>query len=183
MTRIKMLTQAEMNDDQRRVYESAVAGRRGHAPAPLVAWLGSPELADRAQKLGEFVRYQTTLPPRLSELAILITARHWTAQYEWFAHKQEALKARLDPAVIDDIACRRQPRLENRDERVVYDFTVSLIETHAVRDDLYRATVDSLGERGVVELVGLLGYYTLISMTVNTFELGPPSGTAAELEP
>ena len=79
MTRIKMLTQAEMNDDQRRVYESAVAGRRGHAPAPLIAWLGSPELADRAQKLGEFVRYQTTLPPRLSELAILVTARHWTA--------------------------------------------------------------------------------------------------------
>jgi 4-carboxymuconolactone decarboxylase len=183
MTRIQILTQDEMTDDQRRVYEAAVAGRRGRAPAPVIAWLKSPEFADRAQKLGEFVRYQTTLPPRLSELAILVTARFWTAQYEWFAHKQEALKAGLGPVVIDAVACRRRPCFENGDERVVYDFSRSLIETHSVHDDLYRATVDAVGERGVVELVGLLGYYTLISMTLNTFEIGVPNGARAELDP
>ena len=183
MTRIQMLTQAEMTDDQRRVYEATVAGRRGRAPAPVIAWLESPEFADRAQKLGEFVRYQSTLPPRLSELAILVVARYWTAQYEWSAHKQEALRAGLGPVLIDDIAHRRQPRFENGDERLVYEFSMSLIENHSVHDDLYRATVDALGERGVVELVGLLGYYTLISMTLNTFEIGVPNGAGAELEP
>jgi 4-carboxymuconolactone decarboxylase len=159
MTRIRMLTQAEMTDDQRRVYEATVAGRRGRAPAPVIAWLESPELA------------------------ILVIARYWTAQYEWFAHKQEALKAGLGPALIDDVARRRQPHFENGDERLVYEFSMNLIENHSVHDDLYRATVDALGERGVVELVGLLGYYTLISMTLNTFEIGVSNGAPAELEP
>src|SRR2546426_12540188 len=103
MPRITIPTPAEMNDEQRQVYEATVAGRRGRAPAPLLVWLQSPELANRAQKLGELVRYETTLPPRLSELAILVVARFWTAHYEWFAHKREALKAGVDPGVIDDI--------------------------------------------------------------------------------
>jgi 4-carboxymuconolactone decarboxylase len=135
-----------------------------------------------AQKLGEFVRYETTLPPRLSELAILIIARHWTAQFEWTAHKAEALKGGLDPEIIEDIANRRAPRFKNPDEPVVYDFSVSLNQTHAVPDELYQRAVATIGLRGVVELVGILGYYTLISMTLNTFEI-LPEGTAPELTP
>jgi 4-carboxymuconolactone decarboxylase len=178
-----MLTQSEMNEDQLRVVEATVAGKRGRVPAPLIAWLRSPELANRAQKLGEFVRYDTTLPPRLSELAILVTARFWTSQYEWYAHKPIALKAGLAPGVIDDIAHRRHPNFENSDEAVVYDFSVSLHETHAVPDSVYLAAVEALGERGAVELVGLLGYYTLISMTLNTFEIEVPEGFRPELAP
>src|SRR5579862_7878312 len=104
MPRIKLPEPSEMSEAQRRVYDAAVAGRRGRAPMPLLAWLASPEFADRAQSLGEFLRYQTTLSPRLSELAILVVARFWTSHYEWFAHKKEALKAGLDEAVISDIA-------------------------------------------------------------------------------
>jgi 4-carboxymuconolactone decarboxylase len=183
MPRIKIRAREEMTEEQRRVYDATVAGKRGRAPAPLIAWLESPVLADRAQKLGEFVRYETSLPPRLSELAILVMARHWTAQFEWTAHKKEALKGGLDPAIIDDIANRRLPGFKNEDERVVYDFSVTLNTSHTIPDGLYRTAVDTIGTRGVVDLVGILGYYTLISMTLNTFEIDPPDGQPAELKP
>jgi len=176
MPRLDMPDAADMTDDQRAVCDETIAGRRGHVPVPLRAWLASPELARRAQRLGEFVRYKTSLPPRLSELAILVTARHWTAQYEWYAHKTEALKAGLDAGVIDAIAERRPPPFASDDERVVYDFSRRLHEDHAVADDLYRSSVDALGPAAVVELVGLLGYYTLVAMTLNTFEFGVPDG-------
>ena len=160
-----------MTAAQRAAYDETVAGRRGTAPAPFLAWLRSPELASRAQRLGEFVRYETSLPPRLSELAILVVARHWSSPYEWAVHRPEALKAGLSPDVIDDIDRGRPPRVEGADERAVLDFTVSLTETKRVPDEVYRAAVEALGEQGVVELVGILGYYSLISMTLNAFEI------------
>lgn len=181
MARVKIRTPEEMSEEQRRVYNDTVAGKRGRVPAPLVAWLESPVLADRAQKLGEFVRYETSLPPRLSELAILVVARYWTAQFEWTAHKAEALKAGLDPEIIDDIAQRRAPRFKNTDEPVIYEFSVALLQTHEVPEELYRRAVEKFGQRAVVELVGILGYYTLISMTLNTFEI-QPEGSVPELK-
>ena len=183
MPRIKMPAFSEMTEHQRRVYGEIAAGKRGRVAGPLLLWLTSPEFANRAQKLGEFVRYETSLSPRLSELSMLVTARFWTAQYEWYAHKKEALKAGVDPAVIEEIAHRRTPRFEKQDERAVYDFSVSLHETHTVSEEKYRAVVDAVGEVGAVELVGLLGYYTMISMTLNAFEVPLPEGIQPELEP
>ena len=174
---------ADMTEEQRRVHDETVAGRRGRVPAPLRVWLKSPELASRGQRLGEFVRYGTSLPPRLSELAILVTARHWTAHYEWYVHKKEALIAGLDAALIDDIAKRRLPRFKNDDERIVYDFAHRLHNDHLVNDELYGSALAMLGELAVVELVGLLGYYSLVSMTLNTFEIGLPEGTVSDLAP
>ncbi len=183
MPRIKLPEPADMTDAQRAVYGTVVAGKRGRAPAPFLAWLANPEMADRAQKLGELVRYDTTLPPRLSELAILAVARFWSSEYEWFAHKKEALKAGLDAGIIADIAARRPPRLVNRDEQAVYDFTVALNEMRQVTDERYRAAVDAIGDRAVVELVTLIGYYTLIAMTLNVFEICVPDGVEPELGP
>lgn len=183
MPRINLLTPEQMSQEQRRVYDETAAGRRGRVPAPLLAWLESPVLANRAQKLGEFLRYETSLSPRLSELAILVIARYWTAQFEWTAHKAEALKAGLDPEIINDIARRRPPRFRNPDEQLVYDFSLTLNRTQAVPGELYDRAVATLGLRGVVELVGILGYYSLISMTLNTFQIEPPEGTAPELAP
>lgn len=182
MARVHLPPLSAMTSDERQVYEEAVAGRRGHAPAPMTAWLKSPELARRAQKLGEFVRYETTLPPHLSELAILITARHWTSHYEWQVHKKEGLRAGIDPETIEAIARRRLPAFKTDEERVVYDVSTTLLEVHGIPDDLYRAAARALGERGVVELVGLLGYYALVSMTLNAFEIGLPEATAPELQ-
>jgi 4-carboxymuconolactone decarboxylase len=169
--------------EQRAIVEETVAGARGHVPAPLLAWLASPELGRRAQHLGEFIRYKTSLPPRLSELAILVTARHWTAQFEWYAHKKEALRGGLSAEIIDDIAARRPPRFKAPDEELVYRFAHAVHERHGVDDALYRECVTAFGDVGVVDLVGLLGYYTLVAMTLNTFEIGVPHGEKEELPP
>jgi 4-carboxymuconolactone decarboxylase len=182
MTRIRTFAPEQMTEAQRRVYDATVAGKRGRAPAPLNAWLRSPELAARAQSLGEFVRYDTTLSPRFSELAILVVARIWTAHVEWRAHKSEALKAGLPSEIIDDIADRRRPRMASAEELLVYDFVHSLCVDHAVPEALYQQAVAVFGEDAVVELVGILGYYTLVAMTLNTFEVSLPDGTEPDLK-
>lgn len=179
--RVRDLREDEMDPAQRRVAQAASSGKRGRMPAPLRAWLHSPEFGDRAQRLGEFLRYDTTLAPALSELAILVTARFWTSHYEWWAHKREALRAGLDPAVISAIAERRAPVLADPAAQAVYDYATALHHTRQVPDAVHAAAIAALGERGVVELVGVLGYYTLVSMTLNAFSIGLPEGETAEL--
>ncbi|WP_338665253.1 carboxymuconolactone decarboxylase family protein [Pararoseomonas sp. SCSIO 73927] len=181
MARIELTPEAERTPEEREVCQEAVSGIRGRVPAPMIAWLRNPELARRGQRLGELLRYQTTLEPRLSELAILIVGRHWTAHYEWTVHKREGLKAGMDPEVVAAIAERRVPVLRDERERAIYDVSTALMATRRVPDDLYRRGVEVLGERGIVELVALLGYYTLVAMTLNVFEIGLPDAFAPEL--
>ena len=109
--RLKLLSPGEMNADQKQTYDESIAGKRGAPPAPMMAWLNSPEMARHATRLGEVMRYNTSFPAKLSEIAILVTARHWTSHYEWFAHKRLALKGGMDPKIIDDIRDRRTPDL------------------------------------------------------------------------
>jgi 4-carboxymuconolactone decarboxylase len=182
MPRLDLPAEDAMTPAQKEACAEAVAGIRGRVPAPMIAWLQSPELARRGQKLGEFLRYQTTLEPRLSELAILVCARHWTSHHEWAAHKREGLKAGMAPEVIADIAARRTPRLADAREGAVYDVSRSLLSTGRVPQHLYAQGVAALGERGMVELVGVLGYYCMVALTLNTFELGLPGSVAPELE-
>jgi 4-carboxymuconolactone decarboxylase len=182
MARIANLNPAELNEQQRQIYAEIAGGKRGSVPAPLQIWLRSPELANRAQRLGEFVRYDTSLPPRLSELAILVTARLWTSHYEWNAHKKMALKAGVAPEIIEAIANRQPPPFKEKDAEIVYQFSQSLHRDHQISDELYQRAIATLGAQAVVELVGLLGYYTLISMTLNTFEVEVPEGELPELE-
>jgi 4-carboxymuconolactone decarboxylase len=181
--RIKDLSREEMTEEQRRVADEASSGKRGRMPGPLRIWLHSPEMGARAQRLGEFLRYGTCLGPQLSELAILVTGRFWTSHYEWLIHKREALKAGLSPAVIEAIAARKAPTFEDAKAQAVYDFTVALHETHQVPQAVYAAAEQAIGDRGVVELVGLAGYYTLVSMTLNAFEFALPAGETTELKP
>lgn len=181
--RISTIDPDMMTPQQRRTAEEAASGKRGRMPAPLRAWIHSPEFGARAQRLGEFLRYDTSLAPVLSELAILVTARHWTSHYEWFVHKREALKAGLAPAVIDAIAERRRPVFEDPRASAVYDYAIALTETRTVPLPVHQATLAALGEAGTVELVGVLGYYTLVSMTLNAFDIGLPEGETPELLP
>jgi 4-carboxymuconolactone decarboxylase len=181
MARIELTPEAERTPEQRAVCEEAVSGLRGRIPAPMIAWLRSPELARRGQRLGELMRYQTTLEPRLSELAILVTARHWSSHYEWAAHKREGLKAGMDPEVVAAIAARRPPALRDEAERAVYEVSSALLATRRLPETVYRRGVAALGERGMVELVGILGYYSLVALTLNAFELGLPDAFAPEL--
>ncbi len=179
--RLKLVSPDEMNADQRTTYDEAVAGKRGSAPAPMLAWLNSPEMARHATRLGEMLRFNTIFPAKLSEIAILVTARHFTAHYEWWAHKRLALKGGLDPAIIDAIRDRRTPEFDDPKAQMVYDVAKSLHQGHGLSRPLYDAAVALLSERGLVEIIGLCGYYTLVSMTLNTFEFGLPQGEESEL--
>lgn len=182
MTRLEALSDDEMTVEQFDVSAEAIAGKRGRVPAPMIAWLRNPELARRAQRLGELLRYETTLHPRLSELAILICGRHWTSHHEWTAHKRLALEAGLSPHIIADVAARRRPEIAGDEERLVHDIALCLLSTGRIPPTLYDRGVHQLEERGVVELVAIVGYYCLVSLTLNAFELGIPGSIAAELD-
>lgn len=180
--RFKELQQAEMTEAQRKAYEGIISGPRGGARGPFNALLRSPDLADRVQRVGEYVRYKSSLPARLNELAIIIVARYWTAQYEWYAHRELAMKAGLDPKIADAIAVRKRPAAMKEDEAAVYDFCTELHEKKSVSDPTYATAVRLFGEQGVVDLVGASGYYTLVSMVLNVDRHPLPEGVTP-LEP
>jgi 4-carboxymuconolactone decarboxylase len=179
--RLKLLSPGEMSEDQKQTYDESIAGKRGKPPPPMMAWLNSPEMARHATRLGGFLRFDTVFPAKLSEIAILVTARHWTSHYEWFSHKRLALAGGLDPKIVDDIRDRRTPHFDDPKGRMVYDVAKSLHEGHGVSKTLYDDAVKMLGERGIVEIIGLCGYYTMVSMTLNTFEFELPEGQVSEL--
>ena len=179
--RLKLLSPGEMNESQRQTYDESIAGKRGKPPAPMMAWLNSPDMARHATRLGEVLRYDTMFPAKLSEIAILVTARHWTAHYEWYAHKRLALAGGMDLKIIDAIRDRRTPEFDDPKGRMIYDLAKSLHEGHGVEKGLYDEAVKLLSERGVVEVIGLCGYYTMVSMTLNTFEFGLPDGEVSDL--
>ena len=146
---------------------------------PFNAWLRSPVLGDAAQRLGETVRFESALPPQLRELAILIVAAKWKAQYEWWAHERIARQEGLDQRIIESVKAETVPDFSNPTEAVVCSFARQLLDEHRVSEVLYAEAVELLGETGVVELVILLGYYTLVSMTLNVFEVPVPTGESA----
>ncbi len=183
MPRISPLNPADMNAEQRQFHDNIMSGPRGSMGGPFQAWIHSPEFADRAQRVGEYCRFNSVLETRLSELAILITARHWTAQFEWFAHAPMALNGGLSADVIADLRERREPTFAKADEAAVYRFCTELYRDSAVSDNTYSEARTQLGEQGVVDLVGILGYYALVSMTLNVFEMPLPDGIAPPLSP
>ena len=181
--RFPTLKPEDMTAEQRRVADAIMAGPRKSMGGPFNAWLRSPALADKLQQVGEQVRFHSSLPPRLSEFAILITARAWDADYEWYAHYPLAMKAGLAPKVAADLAKSRRPRAMAADEAAVYDLLCELRRTHHVSDPTYARAQKSLGDQGVVDLVALGGYYDLVSMTLNTAEVRPPEPGPLPLPP
>ncbi len=182
MARLSLPPEEELTTEQRAACAEATSGLRGRVPTPMIAWIRNPELARRAQTLGELLRYQTTLEPRLSELAILVCARHWTSHYEWTVHKREGLKAGMAPEAVAAIAARRKPSLRDAREQAVHDAASTLLGTGRLPAALHARATEALGERGLVELVGILGYYSLVALTLNAFEIGLPDAAAPELE-
>lgn len=182
MPRLQPPSLEQMTPEQRAVHDDIVSGPRGKLQGPLAVWLTSPELADKAQRLGRFCRFETSLPPQLSELAILVTGRFWGAEFEWWAHKRIGLEAGLDPQLVEAVRQRRVPEFAGDDQRIVYDVATQLHRDHRISDRTYSEAVELLGETGVVELVGILGYYTLISMTLNAFQVPLPAGAEPELD-
>ena len=179
--RFAPLKPESMTPEQKRVAEAIQSGPRKGLRGPFNAWLRSPELADRLQKVGEYLRFHSSLPTKLNEFAILITAREWDAEFEWYAHYPLALKAGLEMAVAADLAAGKRPDGMSADEVVVYDFTTELRRDKRVSDATYQAAVKAFGEQGVIDLIAVSGYYDLVSMTLNVAQVPLPEGETTPL--
>lgn len=158
----------KMTDAQKKAVEDFRAARGAELSGPFIPLLRSPEVMTRARAMGDYVRYKSVLTSRLSEFVILITARQWTQQYEWNAHSQLALNAGLNPSIAKAIAEGRRPEHMAEDEEILYDFCLELQRNHSVSDATYARAVSKFGEQGVIDTVGIVGYYTLIAMVLNT---------------
>lgn len=176
MPRIPLPTPESMDAAQRAVYDRIVSGPRGKIQGPLRAALHSPELADRWQALGALLRYGTGLAPRLSELAILVTGRACHSPFEWYAHRSEGEKAGLEPHIIEALLAQREPPDMSEDDRVIWRYSVELNRYRSVSDETHAAAVARFGVRTVVELTALIGYYTMVAMTLNCHEIPLPDG-------
>lgn len=182
--RLKELTTETMTPEQRRVAGAIQAGPRGAGlRGPFNALLRSPELCDYVQKVGEYVRFKTSLPARLNELAIIIAGRRWSAQYEFYAHRRLALQAGLRAEIADAVAEGRRPEGMQDDETIVYDFATELLNSGHVSDTNYQHALTKFGERGVIDLVGAVGYYSLVSLVLNVAQVPLPPGEMPPLKP
>lgn len=176
MARLEPLDLENLDAEQKAVADAIRSGPRGGLRGPFEAWLRAPGLADPAQKLGAYCRYASSLPRDLNELAIIITGKRWRAQFEFWAHARLAREAGLDDAIIEAVRVGERPPFKRESERVVYDFVTEYFANNRVSDATYQRAVDAFGVRGVVDLVGVVGYYGLVSMTLNVFEVALPDG-------
>lgn len=179
--RMPFISNDKMSDAQRNAVAELVSGPRGAISGPFWPLLRSPELMSRLQKTGEYLRYHSVLGSRLNELVILIVARQWTQQYEWFMHYPLALKAGLKPEIAQAIAEGRRPADMAEDEEIVLDFCDELYRTRGVSDVTYDRAVKKLGEQGVIDMLGVNGYYSILAMVLNVSRTPLPDNKPAQL--
>lgn len=184
MSRLTRKTYEELTEDQREVFDNIVASRPvkpkdGHIGGPFDIWLRSPELGRRLVGLGGFFRFNTTVDRRYIELVILVTGQHWQAQFEWWAHEPMAREAGVPEDVIQAIKNGDQPQLSDAGDQAAYAMTNELIQTKELSEQSYAAAVAQFGEVGVAELIALSGFYTMVSMTLNGFDVDLPAGAEA----
>lgn len=171
----------KMTEAQKKAASELASGPRGSVFGPFIPLLRSPEFMSRLQKMGEYLRYKSALPARLSEFTILVTARRFTQQYEWYVHHPIALKAGVKSEVAAAIAEGRRPTGMTAEEEVVYDFCDELFRTDGVSDATYARAVAKLGEQGVIDLLGIAGYYTMLAMVMNVARTPLPEGKPSPL--
>lgn len=182
MPRIPLVTEANMTDEQRRVYEAMMNGPRRAAPVgPLAAAMHRPDLAEKWSDLGLVLRFNSSFEPRLREFVILLTGRYWDCQFEWFSHEGEARKAGLSDDAIETLR-RGGGTFTARDEQAIYDYAMELLRDHRVSDATYKHIHDAYGTSGVVELTALIGYYAMVACTLNAHEIGVPEGAKEPLQ-
>lgn len=180
--RMPPIPEAEWTEAQRAAAEE-FREVRGNLSGPWHAILRSPDMLNPARSLSDYLRFNSSLPPRLSEFVILITAREWSAQYEWYAHHPLAMRGGLRPEIAQALAEGRRPEGMSEDETAVYDFCIELHRNRSVSDVTYERARDVLGEQGIMDMIGLSGWYTLVSMVLNTSRISPPPDATERLEP
>src|SRR5262245_27285720 len=180
--RFKPLKWDEMTPAQKTMMEHLASGPRRGAGGPFNVLLRSPEMGDLVQEFGAKMRFGSSLPPKLNEMAIIIVGRHWTSHYEWNAHRNAAAQAGLNESIIQSIAQGKRPASMDADETIIYNFAIELLNTKQVSDANFKAVKDKFGERGVVDLIGVMGYYQLVSMLLNVDRYPLPAGVKQELQ-
>jgi 4-carboxymuconolactone decarboxylase len=182
--RFPELTPETMTDEQRAVADAIQSGPRGSGlRGPFNALLRSPQLCDAVQRVGAHVRFGSSIPAPLNELAICLAGRKWGAQYEFYAHRRLGIEAGLNPDILDAIAAGRRPKTLSPDETIVYEFVAELLTTGVVSAKRYQPVLDRFGDRGVIDLVGAVGYYSLVSMVLNVAQVPLPEGETPPLAP
>jgi 4-carboxymuconolactone decarboxylase len=171
--RYALLSPQTLTPEQKAVYDSIAATRKGAVPTPFHIFLQSPELADRAQQLGSLLRYRTGLTPRQSEIAILVTAKHWNEEYEWSVHAPEARKAGVPEDAIDAIRTGTRPASLSGDDALIYDFAHAFYANLDVPDRVFDLAVARLGHKTVVELSSILGYYSMLAIVMRVYRVKP----------
>jgi 4-carboxymuconolactone decarboxylase len=179
--RMPPLPPSQMDDAQRRAAEALIAGPRKGVFGPFIPLMRSPELLDRLQRVGEYLRFGSSVPPKLNEFAMCVVARHWTNQFEWAVHYPLALKAGVAKATLDALAEGRRPDTMAGDETLVHDFLAELLDSHGVCDATFGRASDSFGERGVIDLVGLAGYFAAVCMVMNVAHTPAPASDVPPL--
>src|SRR5579885_2100414 len=178
MSRYREITPSEMTPAQKRVHDQIVAGKRGRFGGPFQLLIRAPEICGLAAQLGEHLRWGTSLPDRLSELAIITTARFWRAQYEWYAHAPLAVKAGVPAAAVEAIRTGGTPEFTAADEKLVYGLCSEIFRSQRLSDQSFQQAIAAFGEQGLVEIISIIGYYTLIGNTLNVFQVPLPAGEA-----
>ena len=171
MTRIKDWKVEDLTSEQKEIHDAIINGPRGHVVGPLRVWLNNPGLARSAQTVGAYARYGTCLSKGLSELAIIVTGRVWSSAFEWEHHAPLAIEGGIDPKHVETISLGKKPIFENPEQNAVFDFAAEANILKNVSDKTYKRLVDLLGENAAIDIVGICGYYSLISMTLNVFEV------------
>ena len=171
MTRIKDWKVEDLTSEQKEIHDAIINGPRGHVVGPLRVWLNNPGLARSAQTVGAYARYGTCLSKGLSELAIIVTGRVWSSEFEWEHHAPLAIEGGIDPKHVDTISFGKKPNFESPEEDAVFNFAAEANIVKKVSDNTYNKLVDLLGENAAIDIVGICGYYSLISMTLNVFKV------------
>ena len=171
MPRLKDWNENDLNVEQKKVYDEIVNGPRGKVVGPLRIWLNNPELAKCAQQVGAYARYKTSLDSSLSELAIITTGRVWSSEFEWEHHAPLAIKAGIKKEHVDIISKAKRPIFENEIEQIVFDFSAEANILKNVEENTFNLALEKLGKTKVIDIVGICGYYSLISMTLNVFKV------------
>ena len=183
LVRMPPLEPAAMNDAQRAAAAALAAGPRGGVKGPFIALLRSPELMQRLGEVGEYLRFRSALEKRISEFLMLIVSRHWTQQFEWAVHVPLARDAGIQAETVASLAAGRRPAAMAPDEAIAYDLSVELLTTKGVSDATYNAALAQFGERGLIDLLGVLGYFTTVSMVLNVAHTPPADSRVDPLAP
>ena len=181
MPRIPLVSAASMTEAQRQVYDAMMNGPRKSPPVgPLAAAMHRPDLAEAWSALGLVLRFRSGFPPRLREFVILLVGRHWDCQFEWFSHEAEARKVGLSPATIETLR-QGGATFAQADEQAIYDYAMELLRRHHATDATYQPVLAAYGTAGIVELTALIGYYSMVALTLNAHEIGVPEGAQPPL--